>query len=82
MSEAGKIDNIIQERERLQINVLEIAETRWPGAGKIVNENVHTFLYSGGEGHQHEVGILLDKKTAASMKCFFTNIRKMNYGET
>ena len=70
MSEAGKIDNIIQEMDRLQIIVLGIAEIRWPGAGKIDKENGHTFLYSSREVHQHGLCILLDTKTAASMKCF------------
>ena len=70
MSEAGKIDNIIQKMERRQINVLGIAKTRWPGAGKIIKANGHTFLYSGGEAHPHGVVILLDRKIAASMKCF------------
>ena len=57
LSEAGKIDNIIQEMDRLKVNALGIAESRWPGTGKVVKETGHTFLFSGGDAfHNGEWG--------------------------
>ena len=47
----GKLDNLKQEMERMNLNILGLSEVRWKGAGHITSDN-YTFLYSGGDQHQ------------------------------
>ena len=66
----GKLDNVINEMDRMKINIMGLAETRWTEAGKVAKENGHVLVYSGGERHEYGVGILMDKHTSAGLKCY------------
>jgi len=48
---AGKLANVIQEMERLNINVLGLSETKWPGT-KTFESNNHIIFCSGGEDNK------------------------------
>ena len=54
------MDQVIQEMQRLQINLLGLCEVRWTGAGKVVTNNT-TLVYSGGGKHEYGERDLLDK---------------------
>ena len=56
----GKLDNVLKEMDRLQIDILGMSEVRWPGAGSI-EKNSARMIYSGGEKAERGVGILLGK---------------------
>ena len=71
LAQPGKLDNIIQEMKRMNLNVLGLSEMRWKGAGCITSDN-YTIIYSGGHLHQRGVGIILDQKTSKAMKGFWT----------
>ncbi|MCH9665805.1 MAG: hypothetical protein K0U41_08180 [Gammaproteobacteria bacterium] len=59
--QAGKLDNVRQEMDRLEINILGICETRWSNNGEVFSEE-HRMIYSGGEHHERGVGLILDKE--------------------
>ena len=59
----GKLDNVVQEMNRMRINILGISETRWTGSGEFTVEK-HKMIYSGGIRHERGVGVLLDPFTA------------------
>ncbi|KAH1010997.1 hypothetical protein HUJ04_000440 [Dendroctonus ponderosae] len=52
---AGKLDNAIQEMERMN-DILGIAETRWPNYGTC-RKNGKTFYYSGNNNPNHRNGV-------------------------
>ena len=63
LNKDGKMENLIQEMNRLNVDIMGVGETRWIGNGKHTSEN-HVFVYSGGEQHIYGVGIgLLLKRT-------------------
>lgn len=66
MSQAGKVNNAIQEMTRMKIDVMGVSEMRWPGSGSI-NISEHQVYYSGTDNGKHEkgVGIILTKKMNA-----------------
>jgi hypothetical protein len=47
----------------MKIDILGVSETRWTGNGKYVLDD-YTFVYSGGEQHEHGVDILMKKEVA------------------
>ena len=55
----GKLNNVVQEMNRMRINILGISETRWTGSGEFTVEK-HKMIYSGGIRHERGVGVLLD----------------------
>lgn len=61
---AGKLDNVEQEMNRLNIDVLGISDTQWPGSGKCSTRNDGVFYYSGIDTntHRYGVGIIVSKK--------------------
>ncbi|KAG1673509.1 Craniofacial development protein 2 [Nymphon striatum] len=65
----GKLDNVNQEMDRMNLNILGLSEVRWTGAGsqKINNK---TFIYSGGTKHERGTGILFDEPTARCLKAW------------
>ncbi|XP_033113627.1 craniofacial development protein 2-like [Anneissia japonica] len=63
----GKIDNVNQEMDRMNLNILGLAEVRWKGAGSI-RIGKKTLIYSGGDKHERGTGILFDELTAKSLK--------------
>ena len=45
---------------------------RWQGAGKITSDEF-TIVYSEGDSHQREVGILIDAECSKALKSFWSN---------
>lgn len=66
---AGKLQNLIQEMNRLKIDVLGVSEVRWTGVGMIQSSG-KVFYYSCNmdPNHRGGVGILLDGKLQPSIK--------------
>lgn len=71
MAQAGKINNAIQEMNRLNADVMGISEMRWPGSGHC-EINDHTVYYSGNTNnkHIHGVGIIISKKIQQTITNF------------
>ena len=60
--QSRKWANVTKETERVKIDILGLAETRWRKSGKIQYEN-YTFLYLGHEERSERgVGLLINKK--------------------
>ena len=59
--ECGKLQQVRQEAERLAIDILGMAEVRWPGEG-MIKSSKSTFYYKGEQQHQHGVGLLFSEK--------------------
>ena len=68
--QAGKLDNAIREMEDMKLDVLGISETRWTKSGKIFKGD-HMFIYSGGDKHEHGVGLMFSRKLARSLLGFW-----------
>ena len=62
--QAGKLENVRREMQRLHINILGLCETRWTEAGSFTLEDGSFMIFSGGSEHKHGVGMILDKETA------------------
>ena len=64
--QAGKLENVIQEMGRLDVNIFGLCETRWTNSGsmQIYDYNI---IYSGGDKHEKGVGIILDKERSKSL---------------
>ena len=58
LNQFGKIENLKQEAEHLDIDILGISETRYKEEGTVRLDG-YTFIYSGGNEHQHGVGFLV-----------------------
>ena len=71
MHQNGKLDNILQEIERMQIDILGISEMRWTGAGRNTHKG-YSIIYSGGQHHERGVGVILGKNTANAVKGYWT----------
>ena len=67
LNQKGKLDNVCQEMNRMNLNILGLAEVRWKGAGSIKIDS-KTLIYSGGDVHERGVGILFDETTSKSLK--------------
>ena len=61
--QAGRLDNVKQEMDRLGVNILGISETGWTGTGIFTSER-NAMIYSGGCKHERGVGIILDENTS------------------
>ncbi|GFO12698.1 hypothetical protein PoB_003920300 [Plakobranchus ocellatus] len=66
LHQKGKLENFVKEMERMKLNILELAEVRWKGAGSM-KLGSKTLIYSGGHKHERGVGILFDVTTAKSL---------------
>ena len=62
----GKLDNVLKEMDRLQIDIMGMSEVRWPGAGSI-EKNGARMIYSGGEKAERGVGIILSRRVKRSL---------------
>ena len=72
MMELGKLDLLLKELDRSQMNITGLCEVRWSGEGKFRHGD-YTIVYSGNEkGGSRGVAIVLDKHHAAAMKSFNT----------
>ena len=69
--EQGKLANACQEMSRLNIHILGLSETRWPGSGTIKSNN-KVFYYSGNNDPEHRngVGVLLNANIDAAVVDF------------
>ena len=70
MHQSGKLENILQEMKRMEVNILGVAEMRWTGAGE-ANSEGYKILYSGGQHHERGVGVIIDRQDQASVKGFW-----------
>ena len=66
----GKFKNLIQEMQNVNLDIMGIAETHGTEEGKIIQEK-HTMIYSGGEKHRNEVGIVMKNSVTKSMMGFW-----------
>ncbi|GFR95344.1 craniofacial development protein 2-like [Elysia marginata] len=64
--QSGKFDNLLIEMESLKTDILGISETRWTESGSTRRRN-YTMIYSGGQEHEHGVGIVLKNNIAKCM---------------
>ena len=70
MLQKGKLQNVIQEMKRMNINILGLSEMRWKGAGCITSDG-YKVLYSGGDQGHRGTGIILDADTAKAVKGYW-----------
>lgn len=56
--EAGKIHNVLQEMQRLNVNIMGLSETRWPNTGELNIKNTKIY-YSGNDSSQHWNGVAI-----------------------
>ncbi|XP_060530420.1 craniofacial development protein 2-like [Cylas formicarius] len=56
--EPGKIHNVIQEMQRLDLSILGISDTRWPNSGQQSIAN-GTIYYSGSDDTHHRCGVAI-----------------------
>ena len=71
LAQRGKIENLIQETKRMNINVMDVAEMRWKDQGQITN-NGYKVLWSGGQKLEHGVGFALDPLASKAFKGYLT----------
>ena len=65
--ESGKVDNCMMEMERLQIDVLGLAEVRWTESG-IIEKGKYVMVFSGREKNQHGVSIMMTVRVYKSLQ--------------
>lgn len=58
-----RYENLKEEMKAMQLDILGIAETRWTADGSI-SDGEYEMVYSGGEQHQHGVGIMMEREIA------------------
>ena len=66
LNQLGKLENLTKEACSLNIDILGLSETRYIGEG-VVRSDGYTFIYSGGEEHQHGVGFIIKSSIEKSM---------------
>ena len=64
--QAGKLENVIQEMGRLDVNIFGLCEIRWTNSGSMQIDD-YKIIYSGGDKHEKGVGIILDKERSKSL---------------
>ena len=69
LNQLGKLEKLLKEAKSLDIDVLGMAEIRYTGEG-VVRQDGYTYIYSGGEEHQHGVGFLI--KSSVEKVCLAT----------
>ena len=52
----GRLDNIVNEMSRLNVDILGVSDVRWPGSGRCATSN-GTFYYSGNNEPRHLYGV-------------------------
>ena len=55
------MENLKKEAERLKMEIVGVSEARWTGSGRTVTGD-WVFYHSGGEKHEHGVGILVTRE--------------------
>uniref|UniRef100_A0A8D8W1T6 Craniofacial development protein 2 n=1 Tax=Cacopsylla melanoneura TaxID=428564 RepID=A0A8D8W1T6_9HEMI len=71
LSKAGKVHNAIKEMKRMNIEIMGIAEMRWPDSGETQIED-HRVYYSGKNdgSHEHGVGVIVSSNVAKCVTNF------------
>ena len=65
--QAGKLENLKKEMERMEINILGIAEMRWPGSA-CAKSGLYTVIYSGKESSAESgVGIIISERLSRTL---------------
>lgn len=70
MYQVGKLANVYQEMERMNIDVLGVSEVRWTGSGEVQYEK-SKFIYSGGDKHERGVGVMVSGEAIGSLKGYW-----------
>jgi len=68
--QAGKLDNLLKEMDRIRIDCLRLCETRWTNTGEFSKEKRKIF-YSGGSKHQRGIALVLNDQFAKSVLSFW-----------
>ena len=71
LAQRGKIENLIQETKRMNINVMGVAEMWCKNQGQITN-NGNKVLWSGGQKIEHGVGFVLNPLVSKAFKGYLT----------
>lgn len=66
LKKLGKLELLINELDKFQIDVAGLAEVRWRGSGHFTTDE-HTIIYSGNDRGTHGVGFILNKKMSKSL---------------
>ena len=66
LNQLGKIENLLKEAEDMKTDILGISETRYKGEGTVRLDG-YTFIYSGGDEHQHGVGFMVKSSVEKSI---------------
>lgn len=71
MFETGRLDQVTAEKERYNIDILGLSETRWNQSGEFITGSGDTLLYSGHENenspHTAGVAFLLSRAAKRSL---------------
>lgn len=62
----GKLENVMKEIIRMDIEIMGLSEVRWTGSGKMHMEE-GTMFYSGGEERQRGVAVIIVKKMQSTV---------------
>ena len=62
-----QLENVIQEMQRLKIDVLGLLEVRWTNPGSFDKQGYH-IIWSRGQKYQHGIGFILNSKSKKSYK--------------
>ena len=66
MYQPGELENIKKEANRMNLDILGLAEVRWLKSGKLLSD-AHMLIYSGDiKQHKHGVVMLLNKEMSKS----------------
>lgn len=75
--EPGKMANVIQEMERMQIDILGLSETHWKEVGEFSTsiptiDSHYSVIYSGGKQSRQGVAFIMNEKSRKSMLYYHT----------
>ena len=64
--QAGNVNNLMAETDRMKIDVMGLSEVRWTESGMKEFDDF-CLIFSGGDKHQHVVGIMLTKEVSRAL---------------
>ena len=67
MNRPGKLENIMHEMNRMNMDILGLSEVRWKGSGDYINGSTRV-IYSGGERAERGVAILIKGKVRGAVE--------------
>ena len=65
--QSGKVENCCREMQRLNIDLLGMAEIRWTDSG-VIDRGSHLMIFSGGKKHENGVGFMMTRKISNAMQ--------------